>query len=399
MIISDVFVVDVDGGKVRGPLHVSLREATIDAIMEALLPGEGHAQVIKGNHRYLAPGLINVHEHQTYKLVPGPFERTIEDPPESLLLRSVRSALMSLALGVTTIRELGAKAGTNLVMRDAIEAGVLPGPGMQACGECICRTGGHAWQMCTEADGPDEFRRAVRSRLKQGADWIKIMASGGALPGHTFETASAPQLTAEEMHAAVEEARRAGVPTAAHVVGPETMRLCIESGVATIEHGVGLDEATIELLLKHQVWLVPTLSVYHRSVTQAERWQRSGATWAASKVLYERHMATMGRAIEADVCIAAGTDSIGDMVEEMYLLVDLGMETAEAVRCATINGARLMGIDDLVGTVEPGKRADLVLLEENPLLEPGAYGAPALVIQSGRVVYDQEGGLKVEVHS
>jgi imidazolonepropionase-like amidohydrolase len=252
--------------------------------------------------------------------------------------------------------------------------------------------------MCIEADGPEGMRQAVRSLLKRRADWIKLMASGGALPGHTFETASAPQLTAEELRMAVEEGKRAGVRTAAHAVGSETIRLCVESGVATIEHGVGLTDATIDLLLERKTWLVPTLSVYRRSAMQAEQWQRSGATWAASRELYDLHMSVMGRAIEAEVNIAAGTDSIGDMVEEMQMLVELGMEPYQAVQCATINGARLMGIEDIVGTIEAGKQADLVLLEDNPLLNPGTYSRPILVVQDGQIVYTQEGGLQVEVH-
>jgi imidazolonepropionase-like amidohydrolase len=197
-------------------------------------------QTIDAKGGTILPGLIDAHDHQTYHNTFGLLQWQWTLPRDQLIIRSCIAAFDALRYGVTTIREMGAAGATNFSIKKAIADGDLIGPRIVTCGMPITITGGYAYWICIEADGPEGVRTAVRQQLKNGADFIKLMASNEKpLPGR--EEQSLAQFTKEELRAAVDEAHAAGVKVAVHACGSKAIERCLDAGVDTIEHGIYLN--------------------------------------------------------------------------------------------------------------------------------------------------------------
>ena len=290
-------------------------------------------------------------------------------------------------------RRSATSAGTRavtLALATAIEGGVLAGPRIVPAGRVITMTGGHGHWMGLEVDGADEARKATRRMIKAGARVIKVMATAGMMT--LGQRAGAPQLTVEEMTACVEEAHKAGLTVAAHVEGREGAANAIESGVDSIEHGHGLDDVLLERMAEAQVALVPTIAC-DRAIT------RLGPQAGIPQFIVEdcARLApsleqALRRAIEIGVPIVAGNDGgaplthPGDIVDELEIYVEMGMTPVQALASATTAAAELFGLSD-VGLVEPGQRADLLVVDGDPVESVGALRDPELVIAGGRVVW------------
>jgi imidazolonepropionase-like amidohydrolase len=328
----------------------------------------------------LMPGLVNCHEHLALHRAWGSEHAVMEESIQAQLLRSVRNALFSLTTGVTTIREVGARGGTDLSLKFAIEAGMVLGPRVKASGPAICMTGGHGYQICREVDGPVEARKAARQNLKEGADWLKLMATAGV----GRDLSCPPELTVEEMAAAVEAAHHEGRRVCAHATSQAGIQNALEAGVDSIEHGKGLGEEQAALAARKGVFLVTTLSTFEAYVEVGE--QQGEPTW-----LVERCRQALGCdeeavrvAMEFGMPIACGTDSRGSMSAEVKLLRRAGMDAMQSLVSATAMGARLLGLSDQLGTVEQGKVADLIAVEGDPLDDPDSLNRVREVFLSGR---------------
>ena len=235
-------------------------------------------------------------------------------------------------------------------------------------------TGGHGWWFGHEADGPDGVRTAVRSELKSRAQVIKFMATGGIAtmtPGDRF----APQLTAEEMAAGVEEARKMGARTAAHAEGAAGIKNALRAGVDSIEHGTYLDDEALEMMLGRGVYYVPTVAVRRRIAEDGARGGVPAFILDVVQRVLERHVQSLEKARKAGVRIALGTDAgasmfpHGESARELVELVGAGFSPMEALRAGTAHAAELLGMQDQIGTLEEGKRADLVVIDGDPLLD------------------------------
>jgi imidazolonepropionase-like amidohydrolase len=345
-----------------------------DSRADRILDLEGHT---------ILPGFIDLHSHLTFRRTVGSPWGLHLDPEGLSAIRAARNALTLLRQGVTTIRELGAPHDLNLVVRDAIRRGIMPGPRMVCAGTPISVTGGHATSIALTADGPEGFRALTRSLLSGGAEWIKVIASNDPLREPLDGEYSHPEIEQDELTAVVQTARRWGGKVAAHTMGSETIRMVASVGVDTIEHGVYLDEAGVAEMKRRNVALVPTLSGYLE--TTLEFWQR-GEQWMANhKYLVQPHKESFQLAVQEGVFIAFGTDSVGELVTELELMVDYGMAVEDSLQAATLNSARVLGLGASLGSVEVGKIADLCIVEGNPLEDLQDLRKVRYVMQAGRV--------------
>jgi imidazolonepropionase-like amidohydrolase len=336
----------------------------------------------------LLPGLIDCHVHvagQTYGIT------NTQVPEAKMALLSAHALGRALRAGVTTMRDLGSTYQCVFALKDGIAGGVLEGPRLLVAGAGICMTGGHGYgSMAVQADGADACRRVAREQLRQGADVIKLMASGGAATPRELPDES--QLTVEEMRAAVEEAHKAGRPATAHALPTRAILDAIEAGVDSIEHGALLDEVAIEALLEHDIPLVPTLSIADRMVSHGAPVGLAAYTVEKARDLLPGRAPRIGQAQRAGVRIAFGTDSgapfhpLGDVVHEMVLLQKAGLTPEQVLACATRTAAATIRRLDDVGTLELGKLADLLVVRGNPLEDLHAMAQPVLVAKAGQAV-------------
>jgi imidazolonepropionase-like amidohydrolase len=335
----------------------------------------------------LMPGLVDAHVHLVWDTSAKPHEVVERESRALTVLRCAKNAALHLRAGVTTVRDLGATDGLSIDVARAVELGLLPGPRVVAAGRAIAMTGGHGWFLGREADGADAVRRAAREEMKAGAACIKLMASGGVY-GHAEEPGS-PQLTPEEMRAGVEEAHKAGRRVAAHAYSTAAISNALEAGVDSIEHGSFLDRDTAEMMRETGTWLVPTMSVY---AAMSEKGPELGAPEYIQRKTAEVLKASRRAfrlALDAGVPMAAGTDCgapghpHGTLREELKLMVEAGATPQQALKFGTSGAARLLGLGDELGTLGPGKRADVLAVGGDPLRDIHALDEVRLVLRDG----------------
>ncbi|MDE3035040.1 MAG: amidohydrolase family protein [Nitrospirota bacterium] len=327
--------------------------------------------VVDGRGLTALPGLIDCHVHLCLGGEADVVRTVRDESPALTLLKAARFAGLTLAAGVTTVRDLGARDHQIFALKQAQADGLIPGPRILAAGLALCMTGGHARFIGREADGPEEILRAVREQVAAGADVIKFIASGGVLtPGTSPDLA---QLTQEELAAGMDEARRAGRRVAAHAHGAEGMKNAVRAGAHSIEHATLLDDEAGELMRAHGVFMVPTLSALATTAACGSGCGVPESAVTKARSMKVRHEASFKQALRSGIPIAMGTDAgtpfnyHGENAQELTRMVALGMSPMDAIRSATASAAELLGLTRLVGTLEPGKLADLLLVEGNPL--------------------------------
>jgi len=374
-------------GVVAGPTDVYIEGSEVAGLRTGARPSE--ATVLDVGGKTVCPGLMNAHVHVCFDGSVDPEPAFLGEGDVEMAINAMPRLAETVRRGVTTIRDLGGNETVTLPLAAAIEAGLLAGPRMVPAGRVITMTGGHGHWMGLEVDGVDEARKATRRMIKAGARAIKVMATAGMMT--LGQRAGAPQLTIAEMRACVEEAHKAGLKVAAHAEGREGAANAIEAGVGSIEHGHGLDDELLERMAAERVALVPTIAC-DRAIT------RLGPQAGIPKFIVDdcARLApsleqALRRAIEIGVPIVAGNDGgaplthPGDIVDELEIYVEMGMSPVQALASATTAAAGLLGLPD-VGLVDPGQRADLLVLDGDPVESIGALRDPLLVIAGGRIV-------------
>ena len=388
MWLTDTRVVDVGTGEVRDGVSVEISGGRIGAIRKQ--PGAGERMSLDG--RYLVPGLISVHTHLS---VVYPFSATDEgENPGLTVLRAYGRAQDALRAGVTTIRCVHELNRADLLLAEAARAGWADVPRIVGAGRAISVPGGHgAGHGSVIADGPDAFREAALAELDAGCSHIKVFITGGiANLGETFDS---PQMNPAEMRATVDAASARDTYVVAHAASSLAINWALDAGVRSFEHAYDLDEETAGRMAARGVFLTPTLCV-----TRSQEWMR----WKGfeefqiemSLDVGPMHLASIRRAVAAGVTMVNGTDyPPGDPIDgtsvavyEMGLMQGAGLRPRLALAGATSNAARLLGMESEIGTIEEGKVADLVAVEENPLSDVAAMRDISFVMQSGRVVRD-----------
>jgi imidazolonepropionase-like amidohydrolase len=271
------------------------------------------------------------------------------------------------------------------------------GDGWHVCGAELPLMGPHPGRPATVVDGPDAMRRKVRELLRAGADVLKVATSGGVLSAR--DDPRHPHFSPSELDVLVEEARAAGVFVMAHAQGAGGIKNAVRAGIRSIEHGIFLDDEAIDLMLEHGTWLVPTLAAPRAVLTAAAAGAAlPTAVVEKARAVQEAHDASVTRAVEAGVKVAMGTDSgvgpHGDNLSELALMAACGMSPVEAWRATTLSAAELLGVDREFGSLEPGKRADVVVLDGDPHDLTGLTGRIREVWRDGELV--AAGGATVE---
>lgn len=364
------------------------------------------ATILDAGGATLVPGLIDCHVHinGTHERLEASIARTYTESV-GLMLKAGQAWLES---GVTTVRDAG---GAPAGLKRLFAAG-WPGPRLQVSVNPISITGGHGDGMSpsgvildgdrpmTEippglADGPDEVRKAVRAQIRAGADWIKTFSTGGVYS--MMDAPGAVQFSVEELRVMVEETRLAGLHgVLAHAENASGIKNAVIAGVRSIEHGDGIDDEAIGMMLERDVPIVPTFLISYKMLEPELVEQGITPAWAVEK--QQALMADLDRnfrhAVERGIRVVMGTDGLrGDhLPRELQHMVDHGLSPLAALRAATIEAARLLDLSSELGTIEPGKVADLVLVAGDPLTEPALWGEPGrilAVVQSGKVVADR----------
>ena len=362
-------------GAAPAPADVVVSEGRIVDVGTAL---DGDTQV-DCTGRTLLPGMFDCHVHLTLNGIG--LLGALQKPFSYQFYEAAVNLRRTLEAGITTVRDA---AGADLGIKQAVEDGLLTGPRVQISIGLITQTGGHGdpWMPSGQcaglavphpgrppalADGPDEMRRTARTLLRAGAEVLKVCTTGGVLSPRDDPRHS--QFTPAELDILVTEATAQGRYVMAHAQGAEGIKNAVRAGVRSIEHGIHLDDEAIDLMLQHDTWLVPTLIAPVSVIRTAESGiQIPEAMLRKAREVTEAHADSVRRAAEAGVRIAMGTDSgigpHGTNLDELPLMQACGMTPGEVLTATTSSAARLLGYDDL-GTAEPGRRADLVLVEGN----------------------------------
>jgi imidazolonepropionase-like amidohydrolase len=389
-------LLDGTGAAARPGVSVLVRDGRVEAVGGAGEPPPG-ARAIDLAGRTLMPGLVDAHAH-VYAKLPQPAggaEPMLPGTSAHVVAAHLREALLR---GVTTMRDVGSYGPTVVEARQAMRLGAFRGPRLLTCGRIISATspGGRFFDgMYREADGADDVRRAVREQLRGGADFVKLMTTGARTV--ELEDPDPAQMTTAEVATAVEEAHRLGVRVAAHAEGLAGTEIAVAAGIDTIEHGMYLHERPdlLERMAGHGQVLVPTLSCFYGVAGLDQQGGDPPPTWSPLLVELAHHnLEAAGRTLTAahaaGVMIALGHDwhPFYDSARELERMVHHGLPAMDALVAATANGAAALGIDEL-GTVQPGMLADLLVVDGDPLADPGVLRRREriwLVIQLGEPV-------------
>ena len=389
IILHNCRVIDGISNQPRTGVDVIVSGTTITAV-EPTRPRQSHeGTLIDGSSVTLMPGLIDCHAH--YTLDPwaaNPFTQIASEPVGMTMLRAARTARDGLYAGITTVRDAGAPRQLNFVLRDAINAGLIPGPRILAPGCAITITGGHGITFGVEADGMHELQRAVRAQMRDGADVIKIVASEAAML--TGPEAGVEELTQDEISMLVQEARRRGLRIFSHAQNSISVMRSARAGVDSVEHAFLANAEAIATLRTHNVTLTPTLAVTQVTL---ERDDLTPAFRERMLRIREQHWWSCEEAIRQGVNVVASTDCGEPCIypsllwRDICLLHDRGLSRMDAIKAATSRAAVLLGVEAHVGSIEVGKQADIILVAGNPADDLTCLATVALVMKSGEVVY------------
>ena len=358
--------------------------------------------VIDLRQHTVMPGLMDMHTHFYTQFSPTVYSEGFTMNEADYALRGATFAEKTLMAGFTTVRELGDNHQISTALKKAIAKGYVTGPRIFAAGKSIATTGGHADPTNGVAaefmadpgpkqgviNGADEARKAVRQRYKEGSDLIKITATGGVLS--VAKSGSNPQFTAEELTAIVSTANDYGMKVAVHAHGKEGMERAIKAGVHSIEHGTYMDKATMAMMRKQGTYFVPTIS--------AGKWAEEKSRIAGffpelvrpkAATIGGKIQQTFAEAYKAGVKIAFGTDAgvfeHGNNWREFVYMTEAGMPALDAIHSATIEGARLLGVEDELGSIKAGKLADIIAVPGNPLQDINLMGQVSFVMKAGQI--------------
>jgi imidazolonepropionase-like amidohydrolase len=395
-------LVDVERGRVLSDQAIRIEGDRIVAISDFSAAGSAAARVIDWSGYTVVPGLMDMHTHLTGDITSADIAAPLQSTAAKDALMGVSNARRTLRAGFTTVRDVGCyRAFTDVALRDAINAGIIDGPRMIVSAAYITVTGGGgevtgfapdvvvpAEMRRGVANSADEVRQRVRELISGGATFIKVIATGAVLTAGTNPGAS--EYTEAEIRAAVDEAAQYGIFVTAHAHGAEGIKRAVRAGVRSIEHASYLDDEGIALMKRHGTWLVADIynGDYIDEVGRRDRWTQE--IMRKNTETTQRQRAGFAKAAKAGVRIAFGTDSgvypHGDNARQFAYMVRYGLTPMDAIRSATLSSAQLLGMERDVGSIAPGKLADLVAVEGDPLQDVEKLRMVRGVIKAGQQI-------------
>jgi imidazolonepropionase-like amidohydrolase len=405
-------VLDRPGRPARGPSTIVIRDGRVvdvrSGLIGATVAGFDGAEVIDLRDKYVLPGLVDSHVHLTSDT--GGVRSQLEEvslSPAAKAFNALTNAQKTLSAGFTTVRNLGDRDGVTLALRDAIRDGQVAGPNIVDAGTSISTSSGHMDpalgyrddlrdaldrhdNLC---DGADACRRAVRLQVARGVDVIKIATTGGV--NSRIGAGLGQQMFDDEVRAIVETARLYGKKVAVHAHGADGVKVALAAGVDSIEHGTTLDDECLELFRRSGAYYVPTLSTVNGYLERIAADPNAYSPAVRAKIDWRIRITgeSLRKAVPKGVKIAFGTDAgvskHGRNGEEFELMVKHGMTPAQALEAATVNAADLLGLSADVGTLEAGKRADLIAVDGDPLRDVTILERVPFVMKDGVVFKDE----------
>jgi imidazolonepropionase-like amidohydrolase len=398
-------LIDVKKGQVLSQYSIIIEGNKIVEVQPGYASGSSTDKTIDLKNKTVMPGWIDCHVHIEHETNPNRYMETFTYNPADYAFMSVVFSQRTLFAGFTTVRDLGG-TGVNISLRNAINKKMIVGPRIYTAGRTIASTGGHADPTngyrrdlmgnpgpdMGVANGPDECRQAVRQRYKENSDLVKITASGGVLS--VAKSGENPQFTEEEMRAIVETAKDYGFKVAAHCHGAEAMKRAVKAGVNSIEHGTYMDDEVMQLMKQHGTYYVPTITA-GKAVGDSAKIPGYYPELVRPKALAigPKIQGTFGRAYKAGVKIAFGTDAgvyaHGKNWLEFVYMHEAGMPVMETIQSATVAASDLLGVSDIIGSIEKGKLADIVAVDGDPIKDVQVMGKVSFVMKDG-IVYKNE---------
>ena len=398
-------VIDCTDERVRSEQSIFVKDGLVESVVDGFaIPRSDEYQIIDLKDKYVMPGFMDMHVHIEHESGPKRYEERFRNDPADVALKATQYCERTLMAGFTTVRDLGG-SGVNVSLQKAINRGFIKGPRIYTCEKSLASTGGHAdptngMRSDLKGDpgpkdgvvnGVEDAKKAVRQRYKNGADCIKITATGGVLS--VAKDGSGPQFTLEEIKAIVQTAKDYGMTTAAHAHGKEGMKRAILGGITSIEHGTLMDQEIMDLMKKMGTYYVPTISAGN---FVAEKAKIPGfypdVIVPKALAIGPQIQATFAKAYKNGVTIAFGTDSgvsyHGNNAKEFELMCEVGMPPIEAIRSATVTTSKLLGISDKAGTIEAGKWADIIAVDADPLKDIKVLQDMKFVMKGGEVFKD-----------
>lgn len=387
MLLKNGNVIDGIKDSIMPKADIIIRDEEIENIGKNITnESEYFDRIIDCAGKYIMPGLIDCHVHLVCDGSDNPESTVLSSDNEFVSLLAYKNALDTLKLGITTVRDVASPDKTIINLRNAINQNLLKGPLILSSGPAICMTGGHVSYMGVEADGADEVRKASRKILKNDADLLKVMVTGGiATQG---EEPGSLQLNLEELTAATEEAHKKNKKIAAHAQGLEGIMNCIKVGIDTIEHAIYADKESLHMMKEQNIFLVPTMIVMRRLASSKEV-----PAWIAEKAknVIEPHQEMLRNAIEIGVKIATGTDCGSPVTppeyyfDELIIMEEAGMEPMDVIKASTKIAAECLGLERR-GVLANDFKADLIILNENPLNDLTVLKDMKKVMKDGEVI-------------
>lgn len=403
MIIKNINLIDGTGKDIQRGVDIKVENHVISEI-GSNLNGDN---IIEGNGQYLLPGIIDSHVHVMLEM--EPLERRLSTPFSYNFYKAIDHLKRTVDAGVTTVRDA---LGADLGLKEAVNDGLILGPRLQISVNALTITGGHGDSYTKSGiqlpilqdgypglpsgicDGVNEVRKKAREMLRAGADVLKVHATGGVTSATDHPDYT--QFSLEELKVIVEEAQfRNNRKVMAHAQGLQGVKQCIEAGIHSIEHGIYLDDEVVQLMKEKEMYLVPTLLAPLSVIEFAEELGMSENSIKKSKQVMQDHIDSFKKAHQAGVKIAMGTDAgvfkHGTNLRELELMVEHGMTKMEAIVSSTKTAAECLGYDDDLGTIEVGKKADFIILDQNPLEDIKVLRDPnkiKVVSIDGKIVKD-----------
>ena len=394
-------LVDVEKGKVVSEKTIIVEDDLIKDIKNGFVEVPEGSELIDLSSSTVLPGLFDMHVHLESETSKDNYIKPFKLNEADVAYEAQVHAKTTLMAGFTSVRDLGG-SGVNTSLRDAVNKGFVVGPTIYSAGKSIATTGGHAdptngykatlmgspGPSDGVINGTSEAREAVRQRYKNGSDVIKITATGGVLS--VAKSGSNPQFFEDEIKAIVETANDYGMLTAAHAHGDEGMQRAIKAGIKTIEHGTLMSEETMELMKEYDTYLVPTITAGKSVAEMAEiEGYYPDLVTPKAKAIGPKLQDTFEKAYKKGVkiafCTDAGVFKHGLNAKEFGYMVEVGMPAMEAIQSATLVSAKLLKVDKYYGSIEKGKKADIIAVEKNPLDDISTLENVIFVMKHGNI--------------